>query len=109
MFEALEDILRNIQSELKIQRELLQITLDSLVTVKTVAKFLGVSTKTVKNMTKDGRLVEGEAWYYKEKGIIEFIPNGVIEAKRRRELNIVNTVQKVEPKIHPTASKFMVF
>lgn len=109
MFESLEDILRNIQGELKIQRELLQITLDSLRTVKSVAKFLGVSTKTVKNMTKDGRLSEGKAWFYKDNGTIEFIPSGVIEVKSTRELKKVNVVDSIEQKIHPTASKFMVF
>lgn len=109
MSESLEDILQNIHRELIIQRELIQITLDSLTTVKFVAKFLGVSSRTVKNMTKDGRLSEGKAWFYKDNGTIEFIPSGVIEAKSKRELKKVNVIDNTEQKIHPTASKFMVF
>jgi len=104
-----EVALKDIKNDLFFIKEMIQIFLDTLKTKKSVASFLGVTTNTLRTMLKDGRLIEGEAWLYNDKGLVEFIPNGVIEAKRKRELKKVSTVERVEPKIHPSASKFMVF
>ncbi|QOP45553.1 hypothetical protein [Sulfurimonas paralvinellae] len=108
MLDSLEEVLLDMKDELKIQRQLLQLVIESLTTKKAVAKFLGVCTKTVETMTQDGRLIEGEAWFYNEQGVKEFIPDGVIEAKRKRELKKGSVIKGTKHKMHPTASKFMV-
>jgi len=103
-----EVALKDIKNDLFFIKEMIQIFLDTLKTKKSVASFLGVTTNTLRTMMKDGRLVEGEAWFYNDKGLVEFIPIGIIEVKRKRELKKENVVKRVEPKLHPTASKFMV-
>lgn len=104
-----EGALKDIKNDLFFIKEMIQIFLDTLKTKKSVASFLGVTTNTLRAMIKDGRLIEGEAWFYNDKGLVEFIPIGVIDVKLKRKLQKASVSNNTKPQIHPTASKFMVF
>ena len=105
MFDSLEKILLEILEKLNNQEQLLQVTIDSLNNKKSVAKFLGVSSKTISNMIKDGRFQVDREYKYNKKGQIEFVPQGILEYKKG--VKHPRNIKKVEKKLHPVSSKFI--
>jgi predicted transcriptional regulator len=106
MFEQLEITLNLIQNELSLNRELLQLMIDSLSTKAQVAKFLGVSSKTVRNYIDDGRFREGFEYFIDDKGAEIFIPNGIIKFKQEQKQKKYE-VKKIEKQLDPIALKFL--
>lgn len=106
MFEQLEMTLNQIQNELSMNRELLQLMIDSLSTKTQVAKFLGVSSKTVRNYIDDGRFREGVEYFIDENGVEIFIPNGILKFKHEQKQKKYE-VKKVEKQLDPVALRFL--
>ena len=106
MFDQLEITLKTIQYELAMNRELLQLIVDSLKTKSQVAKFLGVNPKTVKNYIDDGRFKEGLEYFYDENGIEVFIPNAILKFKQDQKHKKIE-VKKIEKQLDPIALKFL--
>ena len=106
MFDQLEITLKTIQYELAMNRELLQLIVDSLKTKSQVAKFLGVNPKTVKNYIDDGRFKEGLEYFYDENGIEVFIPNAILKFKQDQKHKKIE-VKKIEKQLDPIALRFL--
>ena len=106
MFDQLEITLKTIQYELAMNRELLQLIVDSLKTKSQVAKFLGVNPKTVKNYIDDGRFKEGLEYFYDENGIEVFIPNAILKFKQDKKNKKIE-VKKIEKQLDPIALRFL--
>lgn len=106
MFEHLEMTLNQIQNELSMNRELLQLMIDTLSTKAQVAKFLGVSSKTVRNYIDDGRFREGVEYFIDEKGVEIFIPNGILKFKHEQKQKKYE-VKKIEKQLDPVALRFL--
>ncbi|WP_067175328.1 hypothetical protein [Sulfurospirillum sp. UCH001] len=104
MFKELENTLKDIKNELILYRELFALSLDSLTTQKQVAKFLGISQKTLCTYIKNGVLIEGIHFIKNKKN--EFIPYKIIEFKQQNSSKkfIVN---KVDHCINPLVAKFL--
>ncbi len=107
MFEQLEMTLNQIQRELSMNRELLQLIVDSLSTKKQVAKFLSVSTKTIENYVKDGRFRRDIEYFFDDYGDLHFVPSAIIEYKKTgtKKERIANNIPVKA--IHPSASKIL--
>lgn len=103
MFEELENTLKEIKIELGLYRQLFALSIEALTTQKQVAKFLGVSQKTLYLYIKSGVLVEG-IHYIKNKKI-EFIPYKIIEFKQQNGCKKIAV--NVQHQINPIASKFL--
>jgi len=109
MFDELENTLKQILEEVKDQKELLQVVLSSLTTSRQVAAFLGVSQRTIELWVKKGIFQDGEHYYRNGKRLV-FIPDAIIEFKKRPK---ERTRQKEKPKdtkienINPTAKRIV--
>ncbi|WP_415398422.1 hypothetical protein [Sulfurimonas sp. CS5] len=58
------------------------IRINSLTTYNDVAKFLGLTRKTIYNYIKDDKLIENKHFYKNSKGTPTFIPSKIIEFKK---------------------------
>jgi hypothetical protein len=107
MFNELENILIEIREELRIHREIFQMTMDSLSSKKQVAKFLDVSTKTIENYVKDGRFRKDVEYFFDDSGNFHFVPSAIIEFKKSgsKKEKIANNLTLRA--IHPSATKFL--
>ena len=103
MFKELENTLNEIKIELGLYRQLFALSIDSLTTQKQVAKFLGVSQKTLYLYIQKSILVEGTHYVKNKK--IEFIPYRIIEFKQQNASKKVAV--NVQHQINPIAVKFL--
>lgn len=106
MFDQLEITLKTIQYEVAMNRELLQLIVDSLTTKSQVAKFLDVSSKTITNYINDGRFREGIEYLYDENAKEKFLPNAILMFKKEQK-NKKMEVTKIEKQLDPIALKFL--
>lgn len=104
MFEELENTLKDIKNELALYRELFALSVDTLTTQKQVAKFLGISQKTLNTYIKNGILIEGIHYIKNNKN--EFIPYKIIEFKQESSCKKL-IVNKVDHCINPLVAKFL--
>ena len=102
MFKELENTLKEIKVELGLCRQLFALSIDSLTNQKQVAKFLGISQKTLYLYIQKSILVEG-VHYVKNKKI-EFIPYKIIEFKQQN--GSTKVAVNVQHQINPIVSKF---
>lgn len=68
MFEDLIEKINTIEANVNLRLELHVEQSNSLTTYNDVAKFLGVTRKTIYNYVKDGKLVEDKHYYTNTKG-----------------------------------------
>ena len=106
MFKELENTLNEIKIELGLYRQLFALSIDSLTTQKQVAKFLGVSQKTLYLYIQKSILVEGVHYVRNVRNKkIEFIPYKILEFKQHNAHK--KAAVNVQHQINPIASKFL--
>ena len=106
MFKELENILMDIRSELRFNREFFALIMMTLSKKNQVAKFLDVSPSTITTYIEDGRFIEEEHYFYNDEGKEEFIPEGIVKFKLELRYRKYE-VKKVEKSLNPIASKFL--
>ena len=109
MFEELENTLNEIKEQLNNHGILLQMALSSLTSSKQVAKFLGVSPRTIQLWVKNGKLQEGKHFYRDGKRLV-FIPMAVMDLKNNpAQIVSQENIKKTIPHktINPTAKKII--
>jgi len=79
---TIESRLENMQDQLTNLIELLQISISSLNTKKSVSKFLNKSEKTIDNYIKNDTFIENKHYFYNENKRVEFIPFAIVEFKK---------------------------
>ena len=82
----LEELIKKINSmddKLNLLLELHIEQSNNLTTYNDVAKFLGKTTKTIRNYIKEGKLIEDKDFYINDSDKKVFIPSGIIEFKKR--------------------------
>ncbi len=92
---TIEGKLDLLQNQLNTVCELLQLSINSLNTRKSVSKFLNRSEKTIDNYIKNETFIKGKHYYINEKERIEFIPFAIVEFKK----NPNHKIKIVEEKI----------
>jgi hypothetical protein len=108
---TIESRLEDMQNQLTNLIELLQISISSLNTKKSVSKFLNKSEKTIDNYIKNDTFIENKHYFYNENKRIEFIPFAIVEFKKnpKHKINIVED-KKDESKtlvLSETSSKIL--
>jgi hypothetical protein len=91
---TIEARLENMQNQLSSVLELLQISINSLNTKKSVASFLGKSQKTIDNYIKNESFIKGKHYFINDDGKIEFIPIAIVEFKK----NPIHKIKTIEDK-----------
>jgi hypothetical protein len=81
MFEDLIDQVNKIEKNLSLLVDLHMQQTNSLTTYNEVARFLGTSTRTIRNYMKDLKLVANTHYYLDAKGKTVFIPKAIMEFK----------------------------
>lgn len=82
MFEELIEKINTIEANVNLLLELHIEQSNSLTTYNDIAKFLGLTKKSIYNYIKNGKFIEGVHYYKNDKGTPTFIPSGVIEFKK---------------------------
>lgn len=82
MLEELIERIKNLEENMQLLLELHLQQTNNLTTYNDVAKFLDVSTRTVKNYIKDARFQQDIHYYVNSENKKIFIPNGVIAFKK---------------------------
>jgi len=82
MFEELIEKINTIEANVNLLLELHLEQSNSLTTYNDVAKFLGVTRKTIYNYVKEGKFVEDTHYYTNDKGTPTFIASAIIEFKK---------------------------
>ncbi len=95
---TIEGKLDLLQNQLNTVCELLQLSINSLNTKKTVSKFLNRSEKTIDNYIKNDTFIEGKHYFINEKKRIEFIPFAIVEFKKNPNHKI-KVIEKKEENI----------
>ena len=82
MFEELIEKINKIEANVNLLLELHLEQTNNLTTYNDVAKFLGVTRKTIYNYVKDEKLTKDLHYHTNDKGTPTFIPSGIIEFKK---------------------------
>ncbi len=82
MFEELIEKINTIEANVNLLLQLHIEQSNSLTTYNDVAKFLGLTRKTIYNYIKEGTLVENKHFHKSSKGKPIFIPSEMIEFKK---------------------------
>lgn len=82
MFEELIEKINKIEANVNLLLELHLEQTNNLTTYNDVAKFLGVTRKTIYNYVKDEKLTKDLHYYTNDKGHPTFIPSAMIEFKK---------------------------
>lgn len=85
---TIESRLEDMQNQLTNLIELLQISISSLNTKKSVSKFLNKSEKTIDNYIKNDTFIENKHYFYNENKRVEFIPFAIVEFKKNPKYKI---------------------
>ena len=95
---TIESRLENLQIQLNTVCELLEMSINSLNTKKSVSKFLNRSEKTIDNYIKNETFVKDKHYYINEKDRIVFIPFAIVNFKKNpsHKLSIVKKETKLE-------------
>jgi len=82
MFEELIEKINKIEANVNLLLELHLEQSNNLTTYNDVAKFLGVTRKTIYNYVKDKKFIQGKHYYLNNKRTPTFIPSEIIEFKK---------------------------
>lgn len=109
MFEELNARLDTLEKNISVLLELHLQQSNNLRTSKDVAKFLGKSTRTIRNYIKENKLIENQHYYRESNGRLVFIPEAVVEFKNRPAVTIssdkeLNNATKI---MHPVVEKLL--
>lgn len=100
----LEELNNNVNHILELQLQ----QSNALSTTNDVARYLGKSTRTVRNYIKDGKLKINKHFYKDENGKNHFIPEAIIEFRSTpRPINVVQSSNSVTKVMHPVASQVL--
>lgn len=94
MFEELIEKINKLEENMNLLLQLHLEQSNNLTTYNDVAKFLGVTRKSVYNYVKAGKLAEGVHYYLNDKGHPTFIPNAIIEFKKGTKAVDTTPLQK---------------
>jgi len=94
MFEELIEKINTIEANMNLLLELHIEQANSLTTYNDVAKFLGVTRKTIYNYIKDEKLLKDKHYYTNSKGTPTFIPSGIIEFKKGAKAADTKPIEK---------------
>ncbi len=103
MLEELLEKIQKLEKNMELLLELQMHQTSSLTTYKEVAKFIGVTRKTIYNYVKEGKLVLDTHYYKDENKKIVFIPQGIIDFKSNPFSDSKTTLkfEKIESKKEP--------
>lgn len=106
---TIEDKLNILENQLTNVIELLQISITSLNTKKSVSKFLNKSEKTIDNYIKNNTFIENKHYFINENEKIEFIPSAILEFKKNpnHKIKIVETQKEEKIILSETTSKIL--
>ena len=106
---TIEDKLNVLENQLTNVIELLQISITSLNTKKSVSKFLNKSEKTIDNYIKNNTFIENKHYFINENEKIEFIPSAILEFKKNpnHKIKIVETQKEEKIILSETTSKIL--
>jgi len=100
MFEELIEKINKIEANVNLLLQLHIEQSNSLTTYNDVAKFLGVTRKTIYNYIKDGKFIEEKHYYTNDKGTPTFIPSEIIEFKKGVKAVDIKPLEKLLAKPH---------
>ena len=100
MFEELIEKINKIEANVNLLLELHLEQTNNLTTYNDVAKFLGVTRKTIYNYVKNQKLTKGLHYYTNDKGTPTFIPSEIIEFKKGVKAVDIKPLEKLLAKPH---------
>lgn len=95
MFEELIEKINTIEANVNLLLELHLEQSNNLTTYNDVAKFLGLTRKTIYNYIKEGKLMENKHFYKNTQGKPTFIPSEIIEFKKGAKAVDTKPIKKV--------------
>lgn len=109
---TIESKLDLLESKLNNIAELIEMSIYSLSTKKSVSKFLNKSEKTIDNYIKNNTFIEDKHYFINSSGKIEFLPLAIIEFKKspNHKIKIEESIniKKDEPiKLSEISSKIL--
>lgn len=98
-----------IQNQLDTVCELLQLSITSLNTKKSVARFLNKSEKTIDNYINNNTFIEDKHYFINEKNKIEFIPFEIVKFKKnpKHKIKIIEQIKEEKIILSETTSKIL--
>ena len=95
MFEELIEKINTIEANVNLLLELHLEQSNSLTTYNDIAKFLGVTRKTIYNYVKEGKFIANTHYYINDQATPTFIASGIIEMKKGVKAVDRKSVEKV--------------
>lgn len=106
---TIEAKLDNLENQMKNLIELLQISITSLNSKKSVSKFLNKSEKTIDNYIKNNTFVENKHYFINQNNRIEFISSAILEFKKnpKHKMKIIEKKEVDTISLSETSSRIL--